>query len=213
MGRKRKVRRQACSVEITSTGLFRFRFRWKTPDGLVKKFAEATALRDTPENRARVERQAEMIGAEIRGGAFEYLKWFPNGNRAAEHLTAAGIRVEQKTAVGVAQRGPRFDSWTVRRYYGEWIERKTSPLVRASAARDYRNHFRGYILDVLGDVALEELALAHLEDLRTTMRKRGLSEKTIRNAIDGSFRAMTRDAGEDEIPPGFRSLRCAGRRK
>lgn len=34
---------------------------------------------------------------------------------------------------------------------------------------------------MLGDVALEELSLAHLEDLRTTMRKRGLSEKTIRN--------------------------------
>src|SRR6266852_5142459 len=67
MGRKRKVRRQACSVEITSTGLFRFRFRWKMPDGVVRKFTEATALRDTPENRERVMRQAEMIGAEIRG--------------------------------------------------------------------------------------------------------------------------------------------------
>jgi Arm DNA-binding domain len=72
MGRKRKVRRQACSVEITSTGLFRFRFRWKMPDGVVRKFAEATALRDTPENRARVMRQAEMIGTEIRGDAFDY---------------------------------------------------------------------------------------------------------------------------------------------
>ena len=198
MGRKRKVRRQACSVEVTATGLLRFRFRWNTPDGLVKKFAEATALRDTPENRARVERQAEMIGAEIRGGAFDYLKWFPNGNRAAEFLTAAGVRVEERPG-----RPSRPDAWSVRRYYGEWIERKTSPLVRASAARDYRNHFRSYILDVLGDVALDELSLAHLEDLRTTMRKRGLSEKTIRNAIDGSFRAMARDAGEDDIAAAF----------
>jgi hypothetical protein len=92
------------------------------------------------------------------------------------------------------------DPWTVQRYYCEWIERQRSPLVRASAARDYRSHFGNYILQVLGDVALEELSLAHLEDLRTTMRKHGLSDKTIRNAIDGSFRAMVRDAGQDDIP-------------
>jgi integrase len=201
MGRKRKVRRQACSVEVTTTGLLRFRFRWKMPDGVERRFAEATALRDTPENRARVERQAEMVGAEIRGGAFDYLKWFPSGNRATEFLIANGVAVTEKP--GPQAKGARADRWTVRRYYGEWIERKTAPFVRASAARDYRNHFRSYILDVLGDVALEELSLAHLEDLRNVMRKRGLSEKTIRNAIDGSFRAMARDAGEDDIAAAF----------
>jgi integrase len=195
MGRKRKVRRQACSVEVTATGLLRFRFRWKMPDGVVRKFAEATALRDTPENRERVERQAEMVGAEIRGGAFDYLKWFPNGNRATEFLVASGAPLPEKLV--------RSDRRTVRDYYTEWIERKIAPFVRASAARDYRGHFRGYVLDVLGDVALEELSLAHLEDLRGTLRKRGLAEKTIRNVIDGSFRAMMRDAEQDDIPVAF----------
>src|SRR5260370_20738833 len=142
MGRKRKVRRQACSVEITSTGLFRFRFRWKMPDGVVRKFAEATALRDTPENRERVMRQAEMIGAEIRGGAFDYLKWFPSGNRAAEYLVANGAPPEQ------AKVAPS-DRQTARRYYGEWIVRKLAPFLRVSAARDYRNHFLGHILHLL----------------------------------------------------------------
>ena len=88
-----------------------------------------------------------MIGAEIRGGAFDYLKWFPSGNRAAEYLVANGAPPQQ------AKVAPS-DRWTVRRYYGEWIERKIAPFVRVSAARDYRNHFRGYILDVLGDVTL-----------------------------------------------------------
>jgi integrase len=105
--------------------------------------------------------------------------------------------------VQVGDHPARPDRWTVRRYYNEWIERKIASFVRVSAARDYRNHFRGYILDVLGDVTLEDLTLAHLEDLRTTMRKRELSEKTIRNAIDGSFRAMVRDAGQDDIPAAF----------
>lgn len=196
MGRKRKVRRQACSVEITSSGLLRFRFRWRTPDGAERKFAEATALRDIPENRQRVERQAEIMGAEIRGGAFDYLKWFPNGNRAAEYLAAQGAAPAQ-----VKRRKP--EGWTVGRYYAEWIERMSAPVVRASAARDYRSHFRNYILDALGDVELEDLSLAHLEDLRVTMRKGGLSEKTIRNTIDGSFRAMVRDALQDDIPASF----------
>ena len=31
------------------------------------------------------------------------------------------------------------------------------------------------------------------------MRKRGLSEKTIRNTIDGSLRAMARDAAQDDL--------------
>lgn len=90
MGRPRKTRRQACSVEVTASGLLRFRFRSRMPNGAERKFAEATALRDTPQNRDRVRRQAELIGAEIRAGAFDYLKWFPHGNRASDFLIAAG---------------------------------------------------------------------------------------------------------------------------
>src|SRR5713226_2463281 len=153
MGRKRKVRRQACSVEITSTGLFRFRFRWKMPDGVVRKFAEATALRDTPNNRERVMRQAEMIGAEIRGGAFDYLKWFPSGNRAAEYLIANGAPLQQAKVA-------RSDRWTVRRYYGEWIERK---LRRSCACPPHAitATISGAISSMcLGDVTLEDLTLA-----------------------------------------------------
>ncbi len=162
---------------------------------MTRKFAEATALRDNPENRERMQRQAELIGAEIRAGQFDYLKWFPYGNRAADFLAAS----EQSQEGSAAKPG----TWTVRAYYAEWVERKVAPYVRASAARDYRGHFRGYILDLLGDTALEDLSLAHLEDLRGALRKRGLSEKTIRNVIDGSFRAMVRDAMQDDIPAAF----------
>lgn len=199
MGRKRKVRRQGCSVEVTRTGLLRFRFRWPVPAEGVKNFAEATALRDTADNRERVHKQAELIGAEIRAGALDYLKWFPNGNRAAEFLAASGRQPERRPAKAKPDPG----SLTVRRYYAAWIARKVVPDVRASAARDYRGHFKGYILDVLGDTPLAALSLAHLEDLRTNLRKRGLSEKTIRNTIDGSLRAMVRDALQDDIEAGF----------
>ncbi len=181
---------------MTAAGRLRLRFRASLPDGSVRYFAEATALRDTPENRQRVTSQAEVIGAEIRAGAFDYLRWFPNRNRAADFLAAAGIPTEAKAAVGKR-------SQTVAVYYDVWIERQVVPQVRASAARDYRGHFKGYILDVLGNVPLDELSLAHLEELRTKLRQRPVSEKTIRNVIDGSLRAMVRDALRDEIEAGF----------
>ena len=140
MARRRKVKRQACSVQATPTGFLRFRFRWTLPDGSLRYFSEATALRDTPEDRERVQLQAELIGAQIRSGVFDYLKWFPNGNRAADFLTAT--IAESETKPTKARVG------TVRSYYEEWIpNRKVAPYVRASAARDYRNHFRSYIVD------------------------------------------------------------------
>jgi integrase len=143
-----------------------------------------------------VERQAEVIGAEIRAGTFDYLKWFPNGNRTAEFLAA------QSTPPS-SPKTPSPLHWTVRRFYERWIDRMIPPTVRASAARDYRSHFRNHILAALGDVPLPDLSLAHLEDLRMTMRKGALSEKTIRNTIDGSLRAMVRDAAQDGIATGF----------
>jgi integrase len=137
-----------------------------------------------------------MIGAEIRAGAFDYLKWFPRGNRAADYYEANNAPSPQAQIA-------KSEHWTVRRYYDQWIGRMSPGAVRASAARDYRSHFRNYILDEFGDVALEDLSLSHLEDLRVTMRKRGLSEKTIRNTIDGSFRAMVRDAAQHDIAVAF----------
>ena len=196
MAKRKRAKYRSCVVQTTSAGLLRFRFRWKTPDGCARKFAEATALRDTAEDRQRVERQAEVIGAEIRAGTFDYLKWFPNGNRTAEFLAAQGTPLS-------SPKTPSPLHWTVRRYYDQWIDRMIPPTVRASAARDYRSHFRNYILAALGDVPLPDLSLAHLEDLRVTMRKGALSEKTIRNTIDGSLRAMVRDAAQDGIATGF----------
>jgi integrase len=189
MPKRQKARRQACFVETTPAGRLRFRFRWKLPNGRHRFFSEATALNDRAHNRRVVEKQAVLIGAEIRAGVFDYLKWFPNGNRANDFL---------RPKIAPSQHIP-----TVREFYEQWVKAKIPPTVRQSLARDYRNHFRNYILDFLWDLPLSALTLAHLEDLRSNLRGRGLSEKTIRNAIDGSLRAMMRDALRDELPAAF----------
>jgi integrase len=77
-------------------------------------------------------------------------------------------------------------------------------MVRKTQARDYRNHFRTYVLQYLGEVPLTALSLDHLEDLRMRLRtERGLGEKTIRNVIDSSLRAMVRDARKAGIVAAF----------
>ena len=189
MAKSKTAKRQACFVETTPGGRLRFRFRWKLPNGRHRFFSEATALSDTLHNRRLAEKHAALIGAEIRARVFDYLKWFPNGNRATDFL---------RPKIAPSQQIP-----TVREFYEHWIRSRVSPAVRQSLARDYRNHFRNYILDRLADLPVSALNLAHLEDLRSHLRCRGLSEKTIRNAIDGSLRAMMRDALQAEIPAAF----------
>ena len=166
------------------------------PDGQLRRFTEATRLPDTPENRELVARQAAVIAAELRAGTFDYLRWFPSGNRAVAFLAPAGEKLTSDRA--------SIDPWTVRTYYQSWITRKVPPMVRPTQARDYRRHFDGYVLHKLGDTPLCELVLDHLEDLRTYLRaEQGLSTKFARNIIDGSFRAMVRDARKAGIVAGF----------
>jgi integrase len=53
-------------------------FRWR---GL--RCREATRRRDNTENRAQVRRTVRQIDGEIAARTFDYLKWFPEGRRAA----------------------------------------------------------------------------------------------------------------------------------
>jgi len=56
----------------------------------------------------------------------------------------------------------------------------------------------------MADVELGVLSLEHLEDLRLHLQtKHGLGLKTIRNVIDGSLRAMFRDARKVGVEAAF----------
>ena len=166
--RKRRARRQGCWVEPTRGGLLRLRFRWRLPEEVdFRKFSETTELRDTPENRALLRKQAAIIGAEIQAGTFDYFRWFPSRKHNGPSEWRV-ISAEPKSANRV----------TIAEYYHAWIERKLPPLVRPSRVRDYRNHFRTYILPSMADVELAAFSLEHLEDLRLRLQaKHGLGLK------------------------------------
>src|SRR5215813_7905054 len=168
-----------CKVKVNQHGFLAFHLFWNKT-----RSWEGTGLRDTPENRKLVEAQAVLIGREIKKGTFDYLKWFPEGNRAA--------RFKPK------EEPPK----TIGQYYRAWILRKTPPIVRRGLERDYRDHFRIYILPKLENIVIADLTPALLEAFRSYLLQEyeartptgRLSLKSVKNIMDGSFRAMIRDA-------------------
>jgi len=88
---------------------------------------------------------------------------------------------------------------TLGEYYEGWIDGKAEPIARRSAVRDYRQHFGAYIKPALGGVALGSVDRQAVERLRNKMVATGLSIKTARNVIDGSLRALWRDASAEGL--------------
>lgn len=186
-----------CTVRRNQYGNLALNVIW---DG--RRSWEGTGLADEPENRRRLEKIAALITAEIEAGVFSgerYLHFFPNGHMANEFRVVASA----------AKWNP-----TIREYYERWIASQIPPLVRKARRRDYEQHFRCYILDavvkvgeserVFGEVTVTEVEATPriLVDFRTQLLARGLSVKTVRNILDGSLRAMLREAREvDHLIP------------
>jgi len=87
--------------------------------------------------------------------------------------------------------GPKI---TVKGYYERWIKSKKNLLIRPSALADYKQHFSGYLLSEFGSSSMAQISVSRLSTFRSKLLDRGLSVKTCRNLLDGSFRAMWRDA-------------------
>ena len=69
---------------------------------------------------------------------FDYLRWFPNGNRADEFRPKDTTPAENEPV-------------TVQKFYEEWIEKKKPPFVRVGLQRNYKQDFRRNILPFMGD--------------------------------------------------------------
>ena len=82
---------------------------------------------------------------------------------------------------------------TVKEFFDSWIQTKIEPLVGRAQVRDYNQHFKAYILPKFKDTRLLAIGTGDLTDFQVELLK-GRSVKTARNIIDGSFRAMYRDA-------------------
>jgi integrase len=172
----------ACQVRVNRHGNLCLRLYWQGRDWQEQVTNRGRPARDNPANRKRIEARAELINEEMAAAAFDYLKWFPNGNRAHEFRPAANK--------------PEPKPQTVRQFYEEWIEKKKPPFVRVGLQRNYKQDFNRYILPFIGDDQLNAVTVEALENFRIHLvDERKLALKTARNIIDGSLRAMIRDAG------------------
>lgn len=80
---------------------------------------------------------------------------------------------------------------TVGEFYSTWIGNSAG---RAAYVVSSRQHFNAYILPKFAHVRLTELRTGLLSEFKAGLSKRGLAVKTVRNIIDGTFRALFRDA-------------------
>lgn len=65
-----------------------------------------------------------------------------------------------------------------------------------SLQRDYQQSFKKDILPFMGDMDLNSITTDTLENFRIyPVNERGLALKTAKNVVDGSLKAMLRDAG------------------
>lgn len=175
------------------SGKLAFRLIWsELPGG---RSWETTDLLDTPENRRTLDAWAAEMNAQMRLGRFSYLAHFPHGSKSA----ALAGRSSRKPA-------------TLGDYYAQWVLDKKPPVVRKSAARDYRQHWQAYICGALGASPIQTIGVADLRALRSKLVERGLKMKTAKNVISGTLAAILRDAQVDgviarsplkDVPPGF----------
>ncbi len=167
----------ACKVKVNRHGFLAFRLYWNGTESW-----EGTGLKDNAKNRKRVEARAVLINEEMENQTFDYLKLFPDGNRA--HL--------------FKPKKPQVES--VGQYFLGWIARKKPPFVRPALERDYRQQYNTYIKRQVVYTKLSDVDLLALENFRIYLgEERRLSLKSCRNIMDGTFRAMMRDARIDGL--------------
>src|SRR5262249_46726038 len=79
--------------------------------------------------------------------------------------------------------------------------------VAATTYRDYKQHLGHYVVPRVGSLPLVSVVKGTIEELRPTLadidpvtgERRGRADKTIRNILGASFRAMIRDAIDDGL--------------
>ncbi len=178
-----------CRVKVSQYRKLGFRVIWPAASlfGKLRSW-EGTKHDDTPKNtkiKELMEAQARLISDEMKRGVFDYLKWFPNGNKA--YL----FRAQQSSEPA--------QTYTVEGYYKRWVQ-KQAGRVRPHRIKDYKSHFQAHILPAkvaeseFGKIPLPFLNRQHLKDLQDNLSAKGLKASSVNGIAHSSLRAMLRDA-------------------
>jgi integrase len=158
------------------------------------KARESTGCKATARNRKKLEAKAAAMSELMAEGRFNYLEWFPTGTQAPRYRPAPPPAPAPVLTV---------DAYVT----DTWLPRMTPPAVRASRTATYTKHLRCHILPAFGAVALGAITRRALLDFRAELTRavpggKGLAMKTARDMIDGTFRALYRDARRDGLVAG-----------
>lgn len=165
-----------CTVRKNRHGYLCFRVYF---DGL--ESLEGTKLKDSPENREKIEGRARVIDQEMRDGTFDYLKWFRFGNLASRYQ-----KVEEPGRI-----------ITVRGFFKAWTESDVAGTRSVSAKwrSNRESYIRVHVLPMLGSTHLDQLRTRDLVDLQAALRTKGLADSTVDRVIHSALRGFLRDAG------------------
>ena len=170
----------SCIVTTNRHGSLAFRLYWNG----IESWEGTKGLKDTPANRRLMEAQAALISKEIEDGRFDYLHWFPGGNKAK-------LFVQEK-----AKAEPK----TIRQYHQQWKVDKVPPFVKKSRGRKYQSHFDAHILPIHGDKYMHLYDVAQIREIRAELvEKRRLTMKTAKNVVNATLRAFFRDATAEGV--------------
>jgi len=176
----------SCTVRVNRHGYLAFRLYWNRVES-----HEGTKLKDTPENRAKVEARAFVISQEMADGAFDYLRWFPDGNMARRFRAEAQPAHDRTITVSAFfRRWGRAEGETT----GGDADRKQVRPVSVKWALNRASYIAVHVLPVLGTKCLDELTTADLTELQQRLIAKALKPATIDRVIHSALRGMLRDA-------------------
>jgi hypothetical protein len=144
----------ACKVKVNRHGFLAFRLYFNGMESW-----EGTEYADTVENRRLLEPHALTISHEIKKGSFDYLQFFPNGNKA--HLFR---RHEDMPAT----------LQTIEGYFRTWIKQQ-SGHVRPHRLKDYNSTIDGHVLktriggQLFGKIPLSLVKVTDLKALQSSL--------------------------------------------
>ena len=169
----------ACKVKVNRHGFLAFRLYFNGMESW-----EGTEYADTVENRRLLEPHALTISHEIKKGSFDYLQFFPNGNKA--HLFR---RHEDMPAT----------LQTIEGYFRTWIKQQ-SGHVRPHRLKDYNSAIDGHVLktriggQLFGKIPLSLVKVTDLKALQSSLKAKGLKAASVNGIVHSCLRAMLRDA-------------------
>lgn len=144
-------------IRVLKSGMLYYDFFYK---GIRCK--EYTNMQDTPGNRQRLEKEAQIIATEIDLEKFDYLRHFPNGSR--KHLF----------------RGRPDGAMAFERYAREvWLP-QIQTKVRDSTLQDYESILTTSVFPHIGALKLHDIRPEHIDQLTNRLRKRaGIKAQTL----------------------------------